>query len=661
MRLQYNATYCSAQHQRKAADRRKYNRNKADRKARRALHQPAPVSDKSRRGETYAALGMRPQLVEDLIDGVVPHSYAAEVLKTSAASVSRALAAILVTRELEETAAVWTMGPLAQAMFPHAKMARLKELGPQGEDTDEFGCLLDEVVRAFDVMSRRFFTLEGARILNEEFHLRWIRLIISAWAAGAKQMILSPPRHGKSELLVRFTVWMIAMFPNIRAMWVAANKDVAQMMLGSVKDHLENNGPLIAATLPPGESYRPTRQSNRPWSQKEIKIAQQSHVGQKSSTLLALGRTAKILNRDVDLLYVDDFEDFDTTRESGQREYSRNKFAEIGTRKEESTLWLWIGSRQHPSDVAFYLLKRQDDELAWRISTDTAHADCDLDPTVLSGHDTNGCMLFPAVRSYRWLMEKKQETDALGIPGAYEMRYLNRPVPTEGIVFRIAEIRDKALNRSRGLGIDELGSGQLVAGLDPATRGTQAAFLWHYTTKSLSMVDLETQQAGGFEGAQYIMQNWYDRYDLQHWFYEDNSGQIEFFRDPRTKALQKNLGLVIKSHTTGRNKQDPGLGLTGMAPWYHDGTIDLPYGTAEAQAKVEELLRQLELWSTDGIVRNKRDKTDIKMAQWFPFPTILKWHNRDRKPTLKVLGASSYPGYDTMESMPWGETRYPGE
>jgi hypothetical protein len=589
----------------------------------------------------------------------VQHTYVAEVLHVTPASVSRAWSAIVLDGMIEEKRKDWVQPWSARAMLPVWKLERVREMGPAGEGTEEFERLIDELVRAYSVFSRVFFRLEGKRPIVEEFHLKWIRSIIVAYAVGGKQLILSPPRHGKSEMLIRFVVWMIVMFPNIRVMWVAANSDVAKIMLGAVKDHLTNNEELITATLPPGMVYKPDRTSGKPWSGKEIKVRQQTHVGAKSSSLIALGRTSKILSRDVDILITDDLEDFDTTREPSQRAYSRHKLAEIGTRKEERTAWLYICSRQHGDDVPVHLMKLEGTEQAWRTIVDSAHTECGLDPDVIDGHDENGCVLFPEVRSYRWLMEKKAEMDALGIPGAYEMRYLNAPVPEEGIVFDIPLIRERALDRSRDIGTDSLPSGKLVAGLDPAARGTQAAFCWHYTNDTLTMVDIETQKAGGFAGALDIMRRWNTEYGLQYWFYEDNAQQSEFFNDPRTKALIMELSLVVKPYHTGTNKTDAEIGISSMAPWYHGGRIVLPYGTSRARKKVNMLLRQLELWTSDGIVR-KGKKTDIKMASWFPFPTIIKWGKRDRTASVRLGTESSYPGYGNYTSTPWQQTQYPG-
>ena len=387
--LAHHAKYCTPAHARKAAGRRQAAKKKAVRDA--ALEvQGFTSNERERQGDTYRDLMARPDLVELLNRGEVAPLYVANLLGYTTGAVSRAMAAVRTTLKLEELKGEWKQSWKVRAMLPAWKLKRLREMGPEGEGTPEFENLLDELIRAYSVFSRYYFQLEGDRPIIMDFHLVWIRSIIVAFVTGGKQNIQSPPRHGKSEMLVRFCVWLIDMFPNIRIMWVAANADVAKLMLGSVKDHLTHNELLIKDSLPPGETFKPKREDSKPWSSKEVKVRQQSHVGQKSSSMIALGRTTKILSRDVDLLIVDDLEDFDSTREPSQREYSRNKFAEIGTRKEERTGWVNIGSRQHPDDIYSKLMalggiegQEQDasNPLAWRTIVNSAHNDdCQLDP-----------------------------------------------------------------------------------------------------------------------------------------------------------------------------------------------------------------------------------------------------------------------------------------
>jgi hypothetical protein len=361
------AIYCTKDHQRQAANERSNGRLKAKRAAGAALN--APREFQHRTGATTVKLLADPML-DQYVDGEVPATDIAALYQVATAEVTRALHGIRIQRNLDDLRDEWVQSSRVEAMLPRATMSRLKEIGHAGQGSDEFESLVDEAVRAYSIFSRRYFQLEGNRPLIKPFHLKWIRSIIVAWATGGKQLILSPPRHGKSEMLVRFVVWFIVMDPNIRIGWFCAGTDVAKLMLGAVKDYLENHEGLTKDTLPPGTSYKPERSTGRPWSAKEIKVAQQSHIGAKSSSLLALGRTSKFLSRDMDIIIIDDMEDLDDTNEANMREKGRQKLAEIGTRKTEQTCEVYIGSRQHPDDIPNYIMKMEGSILQWESIVD---------------------------------------------------------------------------------------------------------------------------------------------------------------------------------------------------------------------------------------------------------------------------------------------------
>jgi len=254
-------------------------------------------------------------------------------------------------------------------------------------------------------------------------------------------------------------------------------------------------------------------------------------------------------------------------------------------------------------------------------------------------------------------MARDFETQALGLPGRFALRYLQKAVAVEGIIFDLPLIRDKCLDRSRGIGMDELPPMTLLAGLDPAPRGIQASFLWGWDGETLHMIDLEATEAGGVIGAISVMERWYNLYDADLWVHEDNSGQIDAWEQvPEFRALKTYI--TMKPHTTGNNKHDPESGISAMAPWYHSGRISLPYGSAEARRKTNMLLRQLELWTSDGLAR--KGKTDIKMAHWFPFPRIMRMSKREGKTNLRLTSQQSYPQIGRfLNSAPW-QTNYPG-
>ncbi|MHA1812869.1 MAG: hypothetical protein ACTSYX_05470, partial [Candidatus Thorarchaeota archaeon] len=357
-----------------------------------------------------------------------------------------------------------------------------------------------------------------------------------------------------------------------------------------------------------------------------------------------------------DFIGIDDLEERKTVNTSDLRKKSREKHAEIMERQENHTGVVTIGSRQHPDDIPNHLMDEEGDD-AWNILVYPAHDElgCEIDPEEMDGHID--CMLMPEIRDYRWLMRAQTQTESLGLPGRFPLRYLQKAVPVEGIIFDIPLIRELCLDRSRGIGVDELPPLTLLAGLDPAPRGTQASFCWGWNGTTLYMVDLEAAEAGGVIGAIDVMERWYNAYNLDTWIHEDNSGQIDAWNHvDQFKALKDYI--YMKPHTTGNNKHDPESGISAMATWYHQGKINLPYGTAEARRKTNLLLRQLELWTSDGLA--KKGKTDIKMAHWFPFPRIQRWAKRAAKPSLRLTSQQSYPSVGrNMNSAPW-TTNYPG-
>ena len=81
---------------------------------------------------------------------------------------------------------------------------------------------------------RYFQTETGEPYETPDFHIKWINSILDAIENGDQQMILSPPRHGKTDLLIHFAVWLICTRPNIRILWVGGNEEIAKNAIGSV-------------------------------------------------------------------------------------------------------------------------------------------------------------------------------------------------------------------------------------------------------------------------------------------------------------------------------------------------------------------------------------------------------------------------------------------
>ncbi|TNF82091.1 MAG: hypothetical protein EP299_01855, partial [Acidobacteria bacterium] len=416
------------------------------------------VTDPMPSGDAYEALANNPTLVDKLLSGAISQSALADVLEVSPSAVSKALAAVTLSAADQQAAANWLMEPEVTAMLALDALD-----APCRCDCEDLDGWLDLMVEAFTAFRTRFFHTQTGLYYTEDFHKEWIRAVLKAMVLGGRQLILSPPRHGKSELLVHFCVWLICRNPNIRIMWIGGNSDIAGDMVSAVKTELEENEELRQAILMPGTDFRPAWRASKAWGSSKFVVATRTR-NLKAPTMVAIGRAGKILSRDVDLIVCDDLEDYDSTANDTTRGQTRHWFFNtVESRKEEHTAWVTIGSRQHPDDLYEYLL---DDEV-WDTIVNAAHNElCGKPPYDLEAH--HACMLFPNLRSYRWLMGKRSSAENMGLLANYEMVYLNTPRPEGLVVFRAESIRD-SFNPGRVLGT-QVGlpdTYRLVAGLDP--------------------------------------------------------------------------------------------------------------------------------------------------------------------------------------------------
>lgn len=582
---------------------------------------------------------------------------------------------------------------LTQATNAHfaPQLSDLELLGPSdnvmgkllADHPDQYEQKLDTLVDAFVNWRTKFFAAGFERAyITRQFHREWIRDTLDTIYTGGRQLILSPPRHGKTDLLIHFCVWLICRNPNIRILWVGPNGDIAENCLGQVRDLLETHKPLADAYLAPGETWAPQRKSSTSlWQRAKFTVANRT-LPLKQPTMWCTGVGGKLLSIDADFIVVDDPADPDASYTPGGRAKIENWFkVKLITRKMHHTGLAMISSRVHPDDLYSEFIESE----SWRVRVDKAHDQGKCGHPLFSEHDptTADCVLFPEINPLEYL---RDQADVVG-DALFEMMYLNQPRPDGSLIFDPELIYAKCVDNSRGLGLDGIGgSYRLVAGLDPAARGVQAAFLWAVSIGDPAdavftdprrtrrpdtywMVDVETQQAGGIEGAIKVMVEWKQKYGADLWVIEDNSYQKVFWDDPRVKRVALENDLTLRPTHTGPNKHDPDFGVAGMAPAYHNGEINLPYAGLEAQRKTDALIRQLVNFTGDTVATQKRNqKSDILMASWFPFATVIKkWKRENRRATISYA-QSSLDTYDYTflgdpdtpnGDLPWAPTDYP--
>ena len=517
--------------------------------------------------------------------------------------------------------------------------------------------IAEETVEALndfkDFRNRYFKTETGDLYETADFHENWINHIVDAIKNGKQQMILSPPRHGKTDLLTHFAVWQICKNPNIRIMWVGGNEDIAKNAVGSVLDHLENNELLNEEINGPGVKFQPKIRSGKSWSSSQFTVGTRTVTGIKSPTMVAVGKGGKILSRDCDIIIADDIEDHGTTIQPSAREQTRQWWTTtLSSRKEEHTAVVVIGSRQHPEDLYNFLLENPEFETI----VEEAHStECILPELEIEQHQE--CMLWPGKRTYKWLMSQKNNADTTGGRAIFEMVYLNKAF-VEGITMFNSEDIDQCRDINRRIGHIPAGT-HLIAGLDPASTGFQACVLWaaNPDTGQLYLVDIENEEGGGVIQAKKSIQNWYEKYGLAHWVIEENGFQRAIRQDKDIKDYCSRFGIYLEGHQTQKNKFDPIYGVGSMQQLFEQKLINLPYGDTESETKSNIYRRQLIYFSSAASKASKAKnyKSDVVMASWFPLKVI----RRLGKERLAEVGLDYKPSFgewnlSDMNESPWG-------
>ena len=574
-----------------------------------------------RRGDYYAIMKKK-NFFDDILSGSKTKKEIADILSCSPATVSRAMAAFLEDKAKE-------------AEYEKRSAATVGEI--QDADVDDFVTFRDEY----------FLTEQNKNYETPDFQKRWISAILDTIQHGKRLMILSPPRHGKTDLLTHFCVYMICKNPNIRIMWCGGNEDIAKNSVGAVLDHLENNEGLIQ-DYGDWDGFRPANRSGKSWSSSQFTVATRTVSGIKSPTLVAIGKGGKILSRDADLIIADDIEDHGTTVQPSARENTRNWWTTtLQSRKEEHTGMVTIGSRQHPDDLYHHLLENK----AWESIIDRAH---DLEvPLEDENLDHTDHMLWAGKRSHKWLLEQLAAAETTGGRNIFEMVYLNKAIP-DGMSLFTAEAVDGCLDKSRKLG-DIPPHTTLIAGLDPASTGYQAAVLWAYNVKTQQvwLVDIKNDQGGGIKKAHDLMKEWHDKYWLSHWIVEENGFQRAIGQDRDIRNWAAANGVRIEGHQTYKNKWDPNFGVTSMVGMYENGKINLAWGDAATKRKVNIFRQQLLYFSQAGASnsRNVKTKTDLVMASWFPMKRI----RTNVKMMLAEADSDYTPSYSYYKSSEYNE------
>lgn len=514
---------------------------------------------------------------------------------------------------------------------------------------------IDTLVDGFLEFRPKYFQDRGKQYTTPPHQERWARSIFRVLVLGERSVILAPVRHGKTELLTQICIFLWMLDPNIRVLWVSATTKIAKKPVAKMRAVLMQNERLIKDFAPEGTFVPPLRDP-RSWGSEEFTLATRTDFNVSGPNVLAFGRDGTILSMNADIIIVDDIESKGSVTQKAIRDETKEWWVtQLGSRIEEHTGLFVIGSRQHPDDLYGTLIA----DPGWDVHVEKAHDPaCDI----REEKEHVDCMLWPEYRSHKWLMAQKREADKYS-PTYFDMAYQNVS-RSEGIVVFPEEVVRGCVSLDYAAGSlpkrpKESGALELVAGLDPAISGFQAAVLLAYQTEPelrIWLVDLENTLGGGVGAAATLMDKWSEKYGVHYWVVEENLlGQVEKYQEIR--AVKARRGLMVQNWRTDRNKNSQHYGVTSLATLFNEKIMVLPYATPESRDLSDKLILQLSGWDESNSRSKSRSgmKDDLVMALWFAWDPI----RRARQDYNTERGAD-YGGYDAtdFDVAPWDTLDY---
>lgn len=522
---------------------------------------------------------------------------AADGYGTSAANVSRWMAAYHEDRQAEQLRENWTRDDRAEAN------------------------LID-----FKSFCDRYWPDEPL----QPFHVEWADEITANGEEAGKLLLMASQRHGKTSMLWKYAIWRICRDPDLRILWVGKTMGLAEEPIGRIRQEFEHNTKLVDEMFGPSTDMKPPTRSGLSWTNSKMTISQRTKV-LSAPTLAALGIGGSILGRDADLIIIDDPIDRASASSPTEREAVSEWFlTDFMSRKMPNTSVNYIGSRQHVSDLPGQIIRDHADD--WRILVYRAHDPaCTIPEDDVEDH--TDCVLWPELRPWSWLYQQKKAN-----PAHFERNYQNAPT-IDATTFITAKDIDELKDSAQEAGYFPPGS-RLVAGIDPAAAKPVAAVLWAYTRDGKRfLVDAKLATAGT-QGVKEVVAEFVDTYGCRTYVVETNGYQGQIMQDEGIKAMRSQLNLrMVPTYTSRINKWDEGAGVVAMLHGLRDGEkYVLPgSGDAEILQRLEDVYRQWLLFDPD-YVGHKHAQDDLVMASWFPQGEMDQW---EKAATAQVVTVKS--------------------
>lgn len=447
-----------------------------------------------------------------------------------------------------------------------------------------------------------------------------------------------PPEHAKSMTTsIDYPVYRICMDPNVRIIIVSKSQNKATEFLYAIKNRLTHPAwQKLQVAYAAGSGFK---SKSATWQATTVYLGEELRdSAEKDPTLQALGIGGQVYGARADLIILDD-----CVTLSNAHEYEKQIRwiqQEVLTRIGPGGKLLVLGTRVDSIDLYRELRNPE------RYPTGTSPWTYLSMPAVLEYAEDpkDWVTLWP--RSDRpWQGEEDVAADEDGLFPRWNGKYLSArraalDPRTWNMVYQQADVDEDSvfnptcvkgsIDRARQIGplqpglpghpVEESGW-TIFAGLDPAIVNDTAAIVMavNRKTKHRYVLDAVAITRPSPQQIRDLITTITEKYHPSEWMVERNAFQGYLTQDEGLRQWLANKGVLLREHTTNRNKWDAGFGVAAMSALFgsvepngkhhRDNLIHLPSDRNEG---VRMLVDQLITWSPET-----KNKTDLVMALWF--------------------------------------------
>lgn len=540
--------------------------------------------------------------------------------------------------------------------------------------------LCEEAQRAledFDFFRRRYFGH-----ISTPWQVETANLFVRLLATPTKEYVVEncPPGVGKSTLVHDIAAWAICRNRRVRGLFGSRTSANAERQLMRLRRSLERTIPVQARGDLVDRGLACDAQSTlaldfgrfKPdggevWRAESFVVLQDDDtaIEEKEPTWSAYGVDQGILGNRFECILWDDLVDRRNIRNIEAAEFLRKLWdEELETRLEPGGLLVLVGQRMAADDLYRYCLSKkaptEDGEAGAIPMYDhviyPAHDErkCELVHGLDATPQPEGCLLDPYRLPWRELRQIASNS-----PERYRVLYQQEDVDPASVLVDPVWVSggvDREGVQCPGCWDLDRGAGEIPPGLtdpfisiataDPSPTRYWAVQWWiyHPATEQRILIDTLARRmdapdfldfnyaTGNFTG---VMEEWQARSrtlgaPIRYWVVEDNAAQRFLLQYDHVRRWTAMRGVNLIPHQTHRNKSDPALGVTSIAPHWRYGRVRLPGSHRKGGREVAlKLVDEVTRWPSAS-------KDDQVMANWFLEWNIPRIHSplRDNPPQI---------------------------